>query len=283
MLATHCCDDGDRKFLEYLSSKEGAVDYKVMMEANISFIDILKECPSCQPPVGLLIQYLPRLMPRPYSIVNSRQTINQNQIKIIFSMNDTGKQKGIVTGMLEEQINVFNKAIDKSKVEYYFRTRSKFYYHPEEDMDKNIIMICAGTAIAPFIGLLDYRKPSNANTWLILGIRHKERNHLYSDLLEKAKKTGVLNKLTLACSRDKNYPITHVQKAIEDNKEEIGNCFFSENTKILICGGGNRFCPGIQRAIQEAIMSTHNLSEVEANEHIIEGKLENRYVEDLWI
>lgn len=73
-----------------------------ILNKNTSISDILRAYPSCKPPITLLLQHLPRLMPRPYSICNS-PLWNKEIIKICFSVAliKDGK-KGIATGWLED-------------------------------------------------------------------------------------------------------------------------------------------------------------------------------------
>ena len=67
-----------------------------------------------------------------------------------------------------------------------------------------VIMVGPGTGIAPFRAFLQERmatKASGAN-WLFFGHQHRDHDFFYEDELNGMKATGVLNRLSLAWSRD---------------------------------------------------------------------------------
>lgn len=102
-LSIYTDDATEKRCLEEISSREGAQLYtEQILNKSTSILDILRTFPSCKPPITLLLQYLPRLMPRPYSICNS-PLCNKDTIKVCFSVAliKDGK-KGIATGWLED-------------------------------------------------------------------------------------------------------------------------------------------------------------------------------------
>ncbi|XP_024906270.1 methionine synthase reductase, partial [Pteropus alecto] len=67
-LADCAGDAAERRRLQELSSSQGAADYtRFVRGARASLLDLLLAFPSCQPPLGLLLEHLPKLQPRPYS------------------------------------------------------------------------------------------------------------------------------------------------------------------------------------------------------------------------
>ncbi|XP_011369713.2 methionine synthase reductase isoform X2 [Pteropus vampyrus] len=67
-LADCAGDTAERRRLQELSSSQGAADYtRFVRGARASLLDLLLAFPSCQPPLGLLLEHLPKLQPRPYS------------------------------------------------------------------------------------------------------------------------------------------------------------------------------------------------------------------------
>ena len=70
-LADCCSNSEDQRRLEELCSREGNEDYAHWYERCLTLIDLLLIFPSCEPSLGLLLEQLPRLRPRPYSFTSS--------------------------------------------------------------------------------------------------------------------------------------------------------------------------------------------------------------------
>lgn len=86
-------------------------------------------------------------------------------------------------------------------------------FHLPQDLSVPLILIGPGTGIAPFRGFWHHRRAQlNSRTrhnagpvWLFFGCRTKTMD-LYREEKEHALKDGVLSKVFLALSREKNIP-----------------------------------------------------------------------------
>ena len=69
MLASHCADKADEIKLLELCSKEGADHYlSIVRENSLTLLDLLNTFESCEPPLEHLIQMLPPLTTRSYTL-----------------------------------------------------------------------------------------------------------------------------------------------------------------------------------------------------------------------
>ncbi len=74
MLSEHTSNAGERRYLDFLVSRQGSDVYLDRVRgSNLSLLDILMTFPSCNPPIEKLIEQLPRLQPRPYSVSSHDQ------------------------------------------------------------------------------------------------------------------------------------------------------------------------------------------------------------------
>lgn len=72
LLGEHCADPGERRRLLHLCSRDGRDAYAAdIMAARPSLLDLLKQFPSCRPPLDALLDALPPLAARMYSLTNS--------------------------------------------------------------------------------------------------------------------------------------------------------------------------------------------------------------------
>ncbi|XP_023954571.2 methionine synthase reductase [Bicyclus anynana] len=296
-LSRYTKEANEKRILEYFSSKEGSVAYTTqILEKHICLLDIFKIFQSCKPPVELLLEYLPRLLPRPYSIANSN---NERIIKICFSVICIGNnRKGLTTGWLEDiitehygnSIEEKMKNIDindkKIKIPIYIRKNTNNFYLPD-DIGTPIILIGPGTGIAPFIGFLEERQNVKANnpeanlgrTWLFFGCRNPNLDFIYEEELNNFISNGVLNKLCTSFSRYGNTENCYVQDAIKLNGEEVAKLLM-QGARVYVCGDIKKMAESVREAIEECI-ATHG-DEASAHDFVANMIKEKKYINDIW-
>lgn len=72
LLGEHCAEPAERRRLLHLCSRDGRDAYAAdIMAARPSLLDLLKQFPSCRPPLDALLDALPPLAARMYSLTNS--------------------------------------------------------------------------------------------------------------------------------------------------------------------------------------------------------------------
>lgn len=228
-LSKYTENETERKFLEYLSSQEGSHEYSNFFVRNenpaLTLTDLFKVLKSCKPPVEVLFSYLPRLLPRPYSIVNSGLK-DSNLLKICFSvLSFKSLRKGLTTGWLENMIlnddltNKFNYlglesngvTENENKVPIYLRKNTAQFSLPENKKNP-LVLIAVGTAVSPFIGFLqelEVYKTLDPNSvtddvWVFFGGRDPKISHIYKKELEGFVERGVLKKLNTAFACEHN-------------------------------------------------------------------------------
>ncbi|KOB65355.1 putative nadph cytochrome p450 reductase [Operophtera brumata] len=260
-------NEAERNTLEYLSSQEGRNEYwgYVVYDEKPMLVmtDFFKVFKSCKPPVEVLLSHLPRLLPRPYSIVNSGLK-DSNVLKICFSViSFKSLRKGLTTGWLEKMIlnsdltNKFNNlvldpngATEVNKVPIYLRKNTAQFSLPENKKNP-LVLIAVGTAVAPFIGFLEelemYKTsdPSSVtdDVWLFFGCRDPNLDHIY-----KKELTGFL--------------------------ERAG-------ASIYVCGDLNGFKNSIKVTLQTCLVNDGK-TEDEAQSLICGMEKDRRFVFDIW-
>ena len=86
MLAEYCSNEKEKRRLLELSSREGSNQYQTFIKDNkLSLLDVLFVFESCKPPLKYLIQFLPHLAPRAYSLCSTMDNSN-HQMEIIFTL-----------------------------------------------------------------------------------------------------------------------------------------------------------------------------------------------------
>uniref|UniRef100_A0A224Z3Y9 Methionine synthase reductase n=1 Tax=Rhipicephalus zambeziensis TaxID=60191 RepID=A0A224Z3Y9_9ACAR len=227
-LAEFTAEASEKRRLLELSSREGSKDYiRFILEARNTFLDVLRAFPSCKPPLAALLEHLPRLLPRYYSVCSwsSRDDSVPHHFRILYKrcpipgrdeeglctgwLTDLARkwltqQQDIVSGMTSLSLseNVW------SRVPVYLRKNTSFHF--PESLSAPVIMIGPGSGVAPFLSYLQWRKEAMdrsdrcevSETWLFTGCRHRHLDFLYEDELCKLVKQNVLSKLVVSFSRD---------------------------------------------------------------------------------
>ncbi|MEM7097886.1 MAG: sulfite reductase flavoprotein subunit alpha [Pseudomonadota bacterium] len=104
-----------------------------------------------------------------------------------------------------------------------------------------IIMIAAGTGLAPFLGFLSHLKQqqSTDSHWLFYGERQESQDHYFKTELEDYHQAGLLQKLITAWSRDPAG--AYVQTKMDEHKTHLINLVNQQHAHIYICGAQQGF------------------------------------------
>lgn len=298
-------DSVEKRFLEILASREGAGIYVAeILQSQTSFYRLFSDLKSMSftvKSVVTLLEHLPRLMPRPYSISSSALATkslpeynrHSTILKIIFSVNDP---PGITTRMLEQLIfkyqveNTLRIDSNEENVKLYSRQSNRFRLS-DDDYDRPLVMIAIGTGVAPFVGFLEHRREQKkrlnrppGRTWLLFGCRQRA-NQLCRAELSEFSACGVLNRLSETFSRDIDAEgERYVQDKIRAQAEEFVRFFgdIDVGTRTFICGN-NKMAHDVRCAIEECLVKVKKISSIDAKASVDELIKNGRYVEDIWV
>jgi len=165
-LSLYTSDPVEKAKLEEMSSTtpEGKAMYQTWVVDSVRHIThILEDMPSCKPPVDHVLELLPRLQPRFYSIASSAK-VHSTSVHIcgvvVEYQTPTGRvNKGVATTWLQEKIPTGEgEEMVCPKVPVYVR-RSQFRL-PNRPQTP-VIMIGPGTGLAPFRGFIQVQKRFN--------------------------------------------------------------------------------------------------------------------------
>ncbi|KAH8310418.1 hypothetical protein KR044_001239 [Drosophila immigrans] len=281
-LANCSSNTKERAFLGSLSSKQGAAHYQTLiLERGLSFLQLLELCGSCMPTLALLVEHLPRLLPRPYSIANSPLECTK-QVKIVYSI--LAKKPGVTTGMLDAKLPLLQQ--QQAKLFVYPRTQNSFRFTADE-LPGNQILIAVGTALAPFLGFLSHKQLSaskiRGQTWLYVGAKTPQAVLKQQQLLDW-QATSVLQRLRICYSRTAagNEP-KYVQELMEKDAEELVELLLHSATIIYICADGAKISKSIEAALRSCLQRVLQLDEKAAMDKLKELRSQGKYREDVWL
>ena len=150
-----------------------------------------------------------------------------------------------------------------------------------EDGDVPIIMVGAGTGIAPYRAFLQQREASGSEgrSWLFFGNRHFHRDFLYQTDWLNHRSQGRLDRISLAFSRDEG-DRSYVQARLYEEGAEIYR-WLQDGAHLYVCGG----IP-MEQAVREALhgvaQAQGGLDEEAATTYIESLREQGRYQRDVY-
>ncbi|XP_067633584.1 methionine synthase reductase [Eurosta solidaginis] len=288
-LANSCTNAAECAFLKCLSSKEGSGFYsKLVLDLGLTLCELLILCPSCKPTLVQLVEHLPRLLPRPYSIANNPIS---NEVKIIFSIRS--QKPGVTTNMLStlalRMLNDIN-VVDLPKIIAFGRQTNQFRFTAKEAGEHNHILIGVGTAISPFLGFLELKTQMIADNtiksfgkiWLFAGAT-TERSLPHRERILAYKESNVLQHYFECLSRAPDASYLYIQDQISALGSEFVEFLMQENTVLYTCADGGKISQSIDKAIIECLAQVQKITWDEAKEVTKSLKRNGKYREDVWL
>lgn len=257
-------------------------------------------------PFEFIIEFIPHLQPRYYSISLSSLTEKTNihvtaVVEAEFAK-DGHPVTGVVTNLLKNIEIEQNKTGQKPTVHYDLSgphnkfSNFKLPVHVRRSTFKlpssllvPVIMIGPGTGVAPFRGFIRERvtqvlknDQKIGETLLFYGCRNEDEDFLYKEEWSTYAKTLGLNfELFTAFSRQVAGKKVYVQDRLLESSARI-NKLLQSGAYIYVCGDASRMAREVQSTLVKIIATEREISSEKAAELVRSFKVQNRYQEDVW-
>ncbi|MCF6190930.1 MAG: assimilatory sulfite reductase (NADPH) flavoprotein subunit [Cocleimonas sp.] len=257
--------------LNFFANKSELADF--IQKADL--LDLLKSYPE-KITAQKLVDSLRPLISRQYSIASSVKT-HADEVHILVKpvvYNHKGRQHlGVASNWLKKQ-----KVGDTIPVHIKENSGFKLPKNP----DDKIIMIGAGTGVAPFRSFLFEREAngSRGNCWLFFGEQRFQSDFLYQTDWQKFLNGGVLERMTVAFSRDQEKKI-YVQHKILEEAEKLYQ-WILDGAYLYVCGDINHLAADVHQALIKVISEQSGKSVEEAESYLQELQLQKRYQRDVY-
>lgn len=292
-MSLHASSEADQKFLELICSSqpEGREKYNDwIVKSHRNIVQVINDLPSFRPPADLLIELLPRLQPRYYSI-SSSNLVNSTSVSITAVVVEYKSKagylnKGVATNFLKNK--TLGAGPEPKKIPICF-IQSQFRLPPVvNSMMPPIIMVGPGTGLAPFRGFLQEIQHlrhkdgmQTSDVILYYGCRHKDQDYLYPKELEQFKQDGTLTQLRVAFSRDQPEKV-YVTHLLEQNRDETWDIIGNRNGYVYICGEARSMAKNVLQIFKNIIMNNLKTDEKGADAFLKKMEQDKRYKADVW-
>ncbi len=171
------------------------------------------------------------LAPRYYSIASSQKLVEEEAHLTLarLAYNSAGRERvGVASGLVADRLRTGDSAKVFVRANPHFRLPAK--------AETPIVMIGAGTGVAPYRGFLQELEATGAgnDTWLVFGHRHFLYDFLYQLEIQDWVKSGVLGRLDLASSRDQPEK-RYVQHVLWEQRDVLRSKL-DNGANIYLCG-----------------------------------------------
>jgi len=239
--------------------------------------DVLLEFPA-RLPADVLLDMLRPVTPRLYSIASSPLAFPDEVHLTVRTVGDLKANGRLRTGAASWHLNAHTKPGDALRV---FVEPNRHFRLPAEN-DVPIVMIGAGTGVAPFRAFVDHRRQLGAtgDNWLIFGDQRRRTDFLYQLEWLRHLKSGALRKLDVAFSRDQQRKI-YVQDCVRAQGRELYG-WLERGAHVYVCGAAGGMAAAVEAALLK-IIGAHGALDIDASlEYLATLKQQHRYQKDVY-
>jgi sulfite reductase (NADPH) flavoprotein alpha-component len=239
-------------------------------------LDLLEEF-SCILSARELAEILRSFPARLYSISSSQSAVGDEVHVTVARVRYTNKGRergGACSTYLADRIDI------DSQVSVFIEKNPAFKLPENEETP--VILIGAGTGVAPYRAFLQHREANDqkGKTWLFFGERRFHSDFLYQVEWQKLLKDGYLEKIDVAFSRDQDEKIYVQNRLIEKQKEVFE--WLSNGANIYLCGDMKQMARDVQKTLLRIFETEGGMSEEKAQEYLKKLKKEKRFQTDVY-
>ncbi|KAJ9682909.1 hypothetical protein PVL29_018769 [Vitis rotundifolia] len=277
----------EKERLQYFASPEGRDDlYQYNQRERRTVLEVLEDFPSVQMPFEWLVQLVPPLKKRAYSI-SSSQLAHPNQLHLTvnvtpwttpFKRKRTGLCSKWLTGLDPQQGVIIPAWFIKGSL-------------PAPPPSLPLILIGPGTGCAPFRGFVEERaiqsrSGSIAPILFFFGCWNEDNDFLYRDFwLSHSRNGGVLSEekgggFYAAFSRDQPQKV-YVQHKMRENSRRIWN-LLCEGASIYVAGSSTKMPSDVFSCFEEIVSKENGVPRESAVRWLRALERAGRYHVEAW-
>jgi sulfite reductase (NADPH) flavoprotein alpha-component len=244
--------------------------------AERQIIDVVRDYPA-KLSAQQLVDALRPMAPRLYSIASSQAEV-EDEVHLTVAVVEydahgyrhQGGASGFLAKRLEEggEVRVFVEKNDNFRL--------------PENPDTPVIMIGPGTGIAPFRAFMQQREADEAQgkNWLFFGNPNYTQDFLYQVEWQRFVKDGVVDKVSLAFSRDQEEKV-YVQHRLLEQGAEVYQ-WLQDGAHIYVCGDADHMAKDVNDALMSIVQLHGDKNAEQAEQYMMELRRAKRYQKDVY-
>ena len=278
ILASHAQDEEEAAKLNILSAEANMFD--LWKQDRKTMAETLQEFPSIRLNSGYFASLMSLNKARRYSIASSPA---DEKLSLIVGLLEyqtvSGRSK---TGLTTNMLSTMNIG---TEVQAFLKYKNKTPFSLPSSPATPVIMIAAGTGIAPFRGFWRHRcqqhreKKSVGKTILYFGCRKKSLDLLADET--RAVSREIDFERVVAYSREQAEPRQYVQNLVKRDAPRIMNLLLRKGAHLYICGKVS-MANDVRDTLIDVLMLVNDIEKTAAQEKIDSLREQRRYQEDIF-
>lgn len=262
--------------LQFLVEREQSAALKQFLYGK-DIVDLLQHHPGTIPDAQSLVDFLPPLKPRLYSISSSLAAF-PDEVHLTIAVVRYGCggrcRGGVASTWFADRVT--------SGVSTGAYVHQNPRFRLPSDPGIPIIMIGPGTGIAPFRAFLHHRRMHGftGRTWLFFGERRAESDFLYRPEFDSFVSGRELSRIDTAFSRDQQQKIYVQHRMLEAGKEIFS--WLQDGAVIYVCGDAAHMARDVDAALQAIITKHGRRSAAQAQLEMHSLAADGRYLRDVY-
>jgi cytochrome P450/NADPH-cytochrome P450 reductase len=252
----------------------------------LSVLECLDEFPACALTGAQLLELLDPMVPRHYSIASSSM-LSPRTVGLVVSVLDAPARSG--RGLFKGVASNYLATVQPGQVIRARVDPARQAFRAGADPAKNVILVSAGTGVAPFLGFLGDRLAAQRSgapvepALCFFGVRDPAVDYIFRDRFEQAEAIGIVQ-MRPAFSRAPQDGVRYVQDRIAADADEVWNLLgdSAKDTHVYVCGDGAQMAPAVRASFLDIYRTRTGADDDQARDWL-NGLVESdHYVEDVW-
>ncbi|KAI0563066.1 NADPH-dependent diflavin oxidoreductase NDOR [Gracilaria domingensis] len=275
-LAPFATLDMERAKLLHFASKEGTEDLtQYAYREKRTILLVLRDFPSARPPLESLIDVIPLLRPRAFSIASSAEA-HPGLIHICVSM---VKYKTPLRFMRVGVCSGFLKSLSEGDcVPIFLEKGTSLRFNKK----RPAVLIGPGTGVAPMRSFLSAEKSPEFSRLLFFGCRVKEGDFLYQKDFALFVSDGRLAELITAFSRSDPSRKTYVQHKMEAHGEQLWDLIHHKGAYLYLAGAAGAMPKAVRQVLVDISKKLGKLGEESSELYVRRMEAEGRLQMECW-
>ncbi|MBB3973963.1 assimilatory sulfite reductase (NADPH) flavoprotein subunit [Hansschlegelia beijingensis] len=261
--------------LRRLLGEDAAAERSAFLRRN-HVIDIVRAYPVAGLEAQTLVAGLRPLQPRLYSIASSLAAAPDEAHLTVSTVRyelNGEPRSGVASGHLAA------RAEPDATLPVYVQSNPHFRLPAD---DRPVIMIGAGTGVAPYRAFLQEREARGAKgrNWLFFGERNFRSDFLYQTEWQGWLKQKLLTRMDVAFSRDRAAKV-YVQDKLRGQARDVF-AWLEEGAHVYVCGDAAHLAPDVHETLIGVAQEQGGLAREAAEEYVRNLQRDHRYQRDVY-
>ncbi|WJG09925.1 assimilatory sulfite reductase (NADPH) flavoprotein subunit [Aliiglaciecola sp. LCG003] len=244
--------------------------------ADRQIVDIIRQFPA-KVTAAQLARALRPITPRLYSIASSQAEVEDEvhlTVALVEYNVDGSVRTGGASGFLADRLD------EGQEVKVFVEHNNNFRL--PENSDTPVIMVGPGTGVAPFRAFMQQRAEDDAQgkNWLFFGNPNFTQDFLYQTEWQRFVKDGVVDKISLAFSRDQEQKV-YVQHKLLEHGQEVYQ-WLEDGAHFYVCGDATYMAKDVHDALLAILQQYGGKTAEQAESYLTELRRAKRYQKDVY-